>query len=444
MANSNSTFIDPSIPLVSIFDLRGMMPSSVERLVPLMNPQFQRPVITKLVDHMKGSTVQEKTGNRLFKVYRQPNDYPSATVDSRTASGSDLILTFTDTAFQALPVGHQVTATTGALAEIIFAQAGTITVQFLSNSNGNTSFVAGDFAVDTLASDSGTFGNVNNRSNPATVFTLPIEYDNVIGRFDAGCAISFEDANNLTYLDTPYGKAYAMQKEMQTIQRMYQQYYAYMMRDNAMVQSQNRPLPSSWINQIKTMGGFQQSFAGALSLQELRDAVREYEAQGGFSGEEIVVTCGSQYLGDVQESLEPYVITSGTANVVGGDTIKGLNITMYAFEGLVLKFIKDPFLDNKMIFGTDPNTGFSKRSRSAIWMSTDMVKTENGGTLPFVTDYYFGNTADVHRWEVQGSMDSKGNPVSVGSNSKTEAEVNFYVNKTTQLMNPAGCMYHAN
>jgi len=41
-------------------------------------------------------------------------------------------------------------------------------------------------------------------------------------------------------------------------------------------------------------------------------------------------------------------------------------------------------------------------------------------------------------------MDSKGNDVQVGSNSKYGATINFVLNKTTQLMNPGGCLYHGN
>lgn len=442
--SGTSTFTSPSVPLESIFDQLGLVPSQVEQLVPLMNPQFQRPVITKLVNQMQGAT-QTKAGNRYFKVYRQPNDFPSFTIDTRTTSGSFLILTATDSSFEAIPVGHQVfSVATSCLAEVVAASAGSITIQFVSNPNGATSFASGDFVVDSLCSDSGQWGNINNRSNPATVFTVPVEYDNIIGQFDAGCEITHEDVNNKTYITTPFGPAYAMMKEKQTLERMYQAYYAYMMRDQAMVTNANKPLPSSWLNQIKTMGGLQIPLSAPLTLPALKAAIRAYVANGGFTGDEIVITCGSQYLGDAQDALEPYVLTAGKNNVVGGEEVKGLNIYMYGFEGLTLKFIKDPFLDNKMIFGTDASTGFSTRSRSAIWMSTDRVQTENGGTLPFVVDYYFGQKADVQRWENQGSMDAKGNSVSVGSTVKKAATVNFTLDKTTQIMNPAGCMYHGN
>ena len=41
-------------------------------------------------------------------------------------------------------------------------------------------------------------------------------------------------------------------------------------------------------------------------------------------------------------------------------------------------------------------------------------------------------------------MDSKGNNVTVGASVKKAATVNFSMDRTTQIMNPAACLYHGN
>jgi hypothetical protein len=309
----------------------------------------------------------------------------------------------------------------------------------------NTAFAAADFAGDELVSDRGALGNINNRLTPETVFTLPTEYSNFIAQYDAGAYISHEDVNNKTYIKNQFGSDfYALQKESQALQRLMQTYYARLYSNIPAVADANKPVGASLINQINTMGGFSTGISGAITETTLKNVIRQYVANGGFTGEEIVVLCGSQYLGDIQEALTQYVETAGTHNVLGGQEVQGINIYTYGFEGLKLKFIKDPFLDNKQIFGVDATTGFSNRSRSAMWMNTDMCKTEQGVGVPFVCDYYFGNTADVFRWEVAGSMDSKGNPVTNGATDKKGCQVNFTLDKQTQLMNPAACMYHGN
>ena len=440
----STPYISNQDSLQSIFDQRNLVPRSVEALVPIMNPQFARPALSKLIDVLDGA-VLKKTTNRKFNINRMPNDYPAATINTRTLSGALLNLTFSDTTFQAIPVGNAVISISGALAEVVANGAGFVTLRCVYSPTGNAAFTGTDFVADELVSDRGALGNINNRLTPETVFTLPTEYSNFIAQYDAGAYISHEDVNNKTYIKNQYGSDfYALQKESQALQRLMQTYYARLYSNIPAVADANKPVGASLINQINTMGGFSTGITGPITETTLKNVIRQYVANGGFTGDEIVVLCGSQYLGDIHESLAKYVETAGSHNIVGGQKVEGINIYEYGFEGLKLKFIKDPFLDNKQIFGVDPTTGFSNRSRSAMWMNTDMCKTEQGVSVPFVCDYYFGNTADVFRWEVAGSMDSKGNPVTNGATDKKGCQINFTLDKQTQLMNPAACMYHGN
>ena len=442
----STPYISNQDSLQSIFDQRNLTPRAVESLVPIMNPQFARPALSKLIDVLDGA-ILKKTTNRKFNINRMPNDYPAATINTRTPAGALITLVFADNSFQAIPVGNAVISVSGALAEVVANGAGTMTLRCVYSPTGtaNTAFAAADFAIDEIVSDRGALGNINNRLTPETVFTLPTEYSNYIAQYDGGAYISHEDVNNKTYIKNQYGSDfYALHKESQALQRLMQTYYARLYSNIPAVADANKPVGASLINQINTMGGFSTGISGAVTETTLKNVIRQYVSNGGFTGDEIVVLCGSQYLGDIQESLAQYVLTAGKDNVVGGQKVEGINIYSYGFEGLKLKFIKDPFLDNKQIFGVDATTGYSNRSRSAMWMNTDMCKTEQGVGVPFVCDYYFGNTADVFRWEVAGSMDSKGNPVQNGATDKKGCQVNFTLDKQTQLMNPAACMYHGN
>lgn len=441
-----SPFISNQESLVSIFDQRNLTPRFVEQLVPIMNPQFARPALSKLIDFLDGAVLKKAT-SRKFNINRQPNDYPAATIQNRTASGQLLNLTLSDNTFSAIPVGNAVYSISGCLAEVVAKNDGSMVLRcvYSPTGTGTTAFASVDFAIGQLVSDRGALGNINNRLTPETVFTLPNEYSNYIAQYDAGAYISHEDVNNKTYIKNQYGSDfYALQKEAQALQRMMQTYYARLYSNVAAVADANKPVGASLINQINTMGGFSRGITGQVTETTLKSVIRDYVSNGGFTGEEIVVLCGSQYLGDIQESLAQYVVTAGKNNIIGGQEVEGINIYTYGFEGLKLKFIKDAFLDNKQIFGVDPTSGFSNRSRSALFMNTDMCKTEQGMSVPFVCDYYFGSTADVQRWEVAGSMDSKGNPVTNGATDKKGCQINFTLDKQTQLMNPAACMYHGN
>jgi hypothetical protein len=296
-----------------------------------------------------------------------PNDYPAATVNVRTLSGALLVLTLSDSTFQAIPVGNAVISLSGCLAEVVANGDGTMTLRCVYSPTGtaNVAFANADFAADELVSDRGALGNINNRLTPETVFTLPTEYSNFIAQYDAGAYISHEDVNNKTYIKNQYGSDfYALQKESQALQRLMQTYYARLYSNIPAVADANKPVGASLINQINTMGGFSTGIAAPITETTLKNVIRQYVANGGFTGDEIVVLCGSQYLGDIHESLAKYVETAGTHNVVGGQVVEGINIYEYGFEGLKLKFIKDPFLDNKQIFGVVRSLDFTPKVHS--------------------------------------------------------------------------------
>jgi len=439
---STQLFAPNNQPLSNILDLDGLVPAQIEQLIPKMTPRYQRPVLSKIIDRL-GEGATQKVGNVKFTIYRQPNDYISATIQTQSTSGSDIVLTLTGDAMNAFELNNFVASESGCIAQVVTSSSGSVKLRFYSNPNGNTSFnTSTDFVNGQQLFSIGNLGDINNRTVSDTPFSMPTPYVNYIGQWDAATTITFMDAHLKTWVSTPYGNFYALQKEVQTLQQMMSQYNRYMLSDAPAVADSNRPMGASLINQIKTMGGLALPLSAPLTLSAFRDAVREYITRGGFSGDEVMVNCGSQYLADIQESAIDYLLTAGKNNTIGGASVEGINVYEYGFDGLKFKFVVDPYLDNKRAWGTDPTTGFSTRSRTAVWASTDRVKTENGGDLPFVVDYYFGPTADIARQEVIGMTDSRGNYVKQGNSGKKATTVNYSLNKCTQLMNPAACLTH--
>lgn len=439
----NSPFINPNLPLKSVFELNELNYRQVEKLVPKMAPAFQRSVISILSEQM-GKPVLKKSANRVFEIYRQPNDYPAATIATRTASGTKLVLEWTDSTFQAIRMGNLIVANSGCLGYVETVAAGTATIAFFSNPNGNTAFVSADFAVGELAIDGGDVGNLNNRESKTTLFTLPIQYKNVIGQINESVTIDFESANQMTWIQGPDGQMYyAHAKVAQTMGRM-KQYESYrLVGDFPAVFDSEKPLSGSILWQIKNQGGRSRSFSSAITESEFYAAADDFANAGGYTSNEIVIVCGRNYLSDIQKNVfKQFVTTAGNTNVVGGTSVKGIDAYEYGYNGVTYKFIVDRFLDNPQIFGQSSIfTGETKRSHSAIWMSTAPVATENGGTMPFIADYYYG-VADIIATEVDGMIDSKGNPVKKGANAKLAATVELSLNKATQLSAPSSCYYH--
>ena len=318
----SSPFISNQDSLQSIFDQRNLTPRFVEALVPIMNPQFARPALSKLIDVLDGAVLKKAT-NRKFNINRQPNDFPSATIATRTANGSLLSLTVSDNTFDALRTGNLVVSSSSCSAEVVSKSYGTLLLRFVTKPDGSTAFADSDFKIGEIVSDRGALGNINNRLTPETLLTLPNEYSNYIAQYDDSAYISFEDVNNKTYIKNKFGSDfYALQKETQALQRLMQTYYARLYSNVAAVSDANKPVGASLINQINTMGGFSVGIQSAVTESTLKAAIRQYVTNGGFTGDEIVVLCGSQYLGDIQESLGTnYLQYAGSENTLGGNNL---------------------------------------------------------------------------------------------------------------------------
>jgi len=439
------TYADNQQPLMSVFDAIGINEKAIENLVPQMSPQFQRPVLSKILDQIEGGTQKIKAKNRLFRIYRQDNDYPSATVQSSVAQGSNLLLTLVESDFEAIAQGNAVYAQSGAIGKVLSKTAGKLLVGFVANPSGATSFTLGtDFANGETVSDGGDIGNLINRESKETILSLPDEYRNIIGTMNASAYITFEDVNTYGFLKNVNGTMYyALQKEVQAIQRLNQQYVRRQLGNTPAVFNGSEPIGSSILNQILTMGGTPVPLAPTATFTEtdLQNTIQTYTAQGGFTSDEILVMAGPDYLANWQNALKGYLTTAGTNNTLGGSSVQGINIYEYGFQGLKFKVVVDPILGNSRMWGQAAN-GRSLRSNSAIWMNTAPVKTEQGVPMPFAMSYYFGNTADIQRWIVPGSMDEKGNPVKQGANGKKGCMIEFTWDKQDQIANPRAALYH--
>jgi hypothetical protein len=432
-------------PLMSVFDAIGINDKAIENLVPQLSPQFQRPVLSKILDQIEGGTQKIKSKNRLFRIYRQENDYPYATIQSTVSIGGALQITLNETEFAAIAEGNAVYAQSGAIGKVVAKQPGKITVTFVANPSGATSFnTAVDFVASEGVIDGGDIGSLINRTTKETIFSLPDESKNIIGTMNASAYITFEDVNTYGYLKNVNGtQYYALQKEVQAIQRLNQQYVKRQLSNTPPVFSGSEPIGASLLNQILTMGGTAVPLASTATFTEddLINTIQTYTAAGGFTSDEILVMGGPDYIANWQKALKGYLTTAGKNNTLGGDSISGINIFEYGFQGLNFKVVADPVLGNQRMWGTASN-GRSARSNSAIWMNTAPVKTEQNVTMPFATSRYFGNNADIQRWIVPGSMDEKGNPVKQGANGKKGCQIEFTWDKQDQLSNPRACLYH--
>lgn len=444
MSTPTTPYINPNLPLVSVFSQFGLNEREVERLVPKIAPAFQRSKVSLIAEHL-GKPVLKRSKTRIFEIYRQADDFPAATIATRTASGADLVLTWTDPNFQAIRVGNMIKAASGAMGIVKQVTAGSVTIGFLSNPNGNTAFVSADFAATEIASDRGDVTNPNSRQSKSTLFTLPNQYTNIVSSISDTVEVTAEEANQFTYLENIDGtQYYALSKVTQAMQRMMQYQSLRMVDEIAPVYDENRPVGGSLVWQIKNQGGVYRPISAAITETEFNAAIEQYVNNGGFNGEEIVIVAGPSYLADLQKNVfKQYLTTAGTTNVIGGAKVEGLNAFEYGYQGLKFKIVRDDVMSSTKKWGySSIFAGESKRSKSAMWINTAPVATEQGATMPALMEYYY-ITPDMIVSEKAGMTDMMGRPNKQTTTGQLSSTVEISLNKTTQLTQPSGHMFHA-
>lgn len=436
-------YANNNVSLPALFDEIGISARSVENLVPLLDPAFQRPIHARLIDQLANGTINaKKSGQRLFTIFRKENDYPYATIQQRQVNGTYLNLFLNETDFAAIPVGDMVKSESGALGQVVSKDLGKLTLAFYANPNGNTAFVAADFAVASGITDRGAIGDIVNRQELEYVMPLPESVQNIVPTYDMTVEILHDDVFSETHLLNREGKPmYAMIKEFEALGLLNRQYVARTLDNVPAVLTGNQPAAASLLNQILTMGGGQTTLGQDEMTTEAfwQNTLERFVSTGSFTNGEVVGIFGQRLYGSFQKALAPYLVTAGKNNTIGGDTITGIDIKEYAFGGVTLKAMLEPIYSDTRMWGVNSN-GFSRRANTGMLLSTEKVKTQQGPVVPFMSSRYFSNSEDIQRWETYGSMDSKGNNVKVG-NGKKAARVNYTLDKVDYFNNPKATWY---
>jgi len=443
MASPTSTFIDPNLPAVSIFSLYGINERQVEKRVALANPAFDVSVMAKISDHLgKPEMIEAKT--RVIEVYRKPLSWASTYIATRTVSGNNLVLTWTQSDFQAIRERHMIFApgASKAIGYVISKEAGTATISFLSNSNGNTAFVAADFAAGSMVSDGGEITNPNNRQSSETLWTMPIHYQNIVGSTSDTCTMTAEEAKQFTYIVNKNGTQYYAQKKLsEMLARFRQEHSVRDLRDIPVNMDTTKPVGASIINQIKTMGGKSRAITAAIDETEFNIVAEDYANNGGNSSNNIVIVGGYSYIRDLQVNVfKSLLATAGKYSVLG--PIKGLNCMSYDLGGFHYDLYMDPLYQNPNIFAQSTIfPGSTTMSKSAIWFDPSPVPTEMGGTMPALQDYYY-IASDMIVTELPGMTNMQGSPNKTGYSPKLQSQVEVNWNTTRQLVNPTAGYWH--
>jgi len=439
---SNQTIVNGNTSSVNIFSALNLTPRQIERQTVMTQPSFAMgQAAIPLVMSNYGDVSAIKAGSRVWGVPRMSNQFKKANVQTTTGTGTTVLqVTLTDPTFNAIPQGTLVQdPSTGTLATVVNIANGQMTLVYDSNSSSTaTTFSSSDFVSGALISPRGSVGNNSTRQDVEGSYTVPEIDEYPIGTWDRTCTMSLEELKRETYIAAVDGtNYYAKNKQLEVLNEMYTQFYAYMYSDSKALFSDNTPRSPSLINQIKTYApnNIVGKSKASINLSEFQSTAKEFVRNGSLQSETILIFGGLDYLENIYDILKPYIFTAGTANVVGGSFVKGLDAQSYKMFGKTFTFVLDMFAENQNVWGRT-------RSNSALWVDGAKVKLQNGSMASPIYKVY--NAIDgLHAWNVNGGCDINGNLVKEGSTKQLSASTEFRMEGSWVIANPKAALYHS-
>jgi hypothetical protein len=439
---SNQTIVNGNTSSVNIFSALDLTPRQIERQTVMTQPAFAMgQAAIPLVMSNYGDVSSIKSGSRLWEIPRMSNQFKKANVQATSGTGTTVLqVTLTDPNYNAIPQGTLVQdPTSGTLATVVNISNGQMTLVFDSNSNSSaTTFATTDFTTGALISPRGSVGNNSTRQDIEGSYTIPEIDAYPIGTWDRTCTMSLEELKRETYIAAVDGtNYYAKNKQMEVLNEMYTQFYAYMYSDAKGITNDLTPRSPSLINQIKTYApnNIVSKSRATITLSEFQSTAKEFIRNGSLQSDNIMIFGGLDYLENIYDILKPYVFNAGTTNVLGGSIVKGLDVQYYKMLGKTFTFMLDMFTENANIFGRT-------RTNSALWVDAAKVTLQNGTMTSPIYKVY--NAIDgLHAWNVNGGCDINGNLVKQGSTKQLSASTEFRMEGSWILANPKATLYHS-
>lgn len=423
----------------SLFEAQGFTSLQIYNMVTQLKPGFKMSemklnrIMRKLAEANNG-TQSIKAGGRVYKFPRIGNVFPYAVASSTTLSNADTIATITlsDNAYKGMGIGSIIQdALTSTVATITGISAGTIVCQYDQDPLSAGKFTSSDFAQGTQIKYLGYNGGTVKYQ--AADIALPIpSYDLYqIGNFSTDAFIRAEDAFQQTQFKVG-GKDYVVATtEMNAIDQMMAAQANYMLSDVA-ERGGDKPLPASYINQIRTKGGMIIPKSSQWSREDFEDILDEWTSRGSVIDGEVFALADTIYARNVSRVLTPYTETAGKNNIFGADS--GLDIRKFECSGIIVNLVVEQYYNNAQMNG-------GQYKDSALWFSPKGSATIEGKYVPPIVDVYYGQEG-LKRTVIEGKTDSTGNRKAVGSNDQPTTQITYEMDVVKVIADVDKFMWH--
>lgn len=315
-----------------------------------------------------------------------------AQIATRTTSGSDLILTFTDPTFDMFRVSFAALdgSTTRRLTGYIKAKgAGTITIAPMG-----TAFTAADFAVNAYVTEGWQVAPNAGSTGVESLYVMPSSDYNYSSIKRDSSFLSRRDFNT-SYMDlSQKGEPWAMAQEKEMVKRFFRKLeYSRLFEQraqitvNGKVANQNGSL--LWA--IANRGGTHVTSPTELVQDEWLDLIDGISKKSGQFGGKLLCIHGTDALGTIQRFTQGFIQHAGTNNTFKAEY--GIDLRTYAYNGVTINFLYSPLLDDPMFLGGTSSINGKQRSSSSFFLiDASPVDTygDNNGIASSVVPFHFG------------------------------------------------------
>lgn len=438
-----SVNVNSNLPLNVLFENAEISARFIEKMVIHSYPEASK--MTKLLDQVSGSD-HTKAWNRKVEWYRKGIEYPNAIIATATASGSNLILTFTDSTYFNFRPTEMLKAKSGVFAHVVSRSPGSVTISPFCDSSG-ASLSALSTATDFLAGE-GTMGlglnpNIFDSGTNPRLNYMPFQDYQWIEFFRNTAEVSSEENSQGTYIDAGDGtQYYARQVYMDSLNEVIKS-QGVRMWTGVRANNGGRVMSGGLPWQIKYQGGTFRTYAD-LNESEAQAFINQMKLNHAQQGYEIGVLAGMGYIGQFQTNvIRGYIEPTGTRNTFGGSSVVGIDGNIYAYNAKKMTLSEDPFVSVSEYFRSEGQSNINNMpmmANAAIMIDTSATITD-GGTQRWCKSHSYGPQEGMWWQPVNGLVDDMGNKSAVATNSSMSAKKEFVYSKLFRFTNTAAHGY---
>lgn len=374
-------------------------------------------VVTMLNKPM-GGAVRVNTADSKYEKLTIDHQGVISKIQTRTTSGSNLILDFYDTDYDFFRKDDVVLDNFHVAGLVIAHQPGQITIApFMFSAFVSANFPADKFARRGWNSSASrkSVGTESLYATPNTIFNYgAIKRDSVF--------ISRRDFS-ATYMDQAIPeKNWAMRQESVMIARVAQSLEwsnLYEKRGKEVINGEERTANGGLVWAIDNRGGTHETSPNELTESTWKELIELVGKKDAAAKGRLLFAYGKSALAKVQSFTEDFVKQSGTNNTFGGSAVSGIDVNTYSYLGQDIDFMYLSILDDEVMNPEISSlTGKQKSSDSFFLLDLSPVMGDKGKLIPAIERFYFDKEGMRYGFE-PGTVGADGdNPTSVVNNGK--------------------------